>query len=159
MTCTVSGCYIKHYARGYCSPHYTEWRKDAAPRCSVDGCEKPVVARTVCKMHYMRLRTHGDVTVVLVGGNKGQQCRESSPTWKGAQVSYSGAHMRVKAQRGEARAHTCECGRPAAHWAYDHDDPNVLTSPDGRPYSADPDHYRPMCVPCHKKLDLTVLGT
>lgn len=45
------------------------------------------------------------------------------------------------------------CGQPASQWSYDHADPDERTSELGS-YSADPDHYRPLCVPCHKTSDL-----
>ena len=72
---------------------------------------------------------------------------------RNAQVSYSGAHMRVRSDRGSATSHTCACGRRAAQWAYTHDDPDELTSPEGT-YSADPARYVALCVPCHKRADL-----
>jgi len=112
----------------------------------------------VCKTHYHRLLKHGDVTTVLVGGNKGHMKGERGSNWKGSQIGYSGAHMRVRAQRGSVRSFQCECGKGAAHWAYDHADPAELLSPEGRLYSADPNHYRPLCVSCHKKADLAVIG-
>lgn len=130
----------------------------ATRTCTIEDCARKHMAQGYCALHYKRLLKHGDVTTVLVGGNKGQQRAETHPGWKGNQISYSGAHMRVRAQCGDARALTCRCGQPAAHWAYDHTDPDALRSPDGRPYSADPSHYQPMCVPCHKKADLALLA-
>lgn len=75
------------------------------------------------------------------------------PGWKGDELTYSGAHMRVRRDLGSARAFTCRCGAQAKQWAYDHADPNELQSSGGA-YSADPAHYSPMCVSCHKKADM-----
>lgn len=75
--------------------------------------------------------------------------------------TYLGAHYRVHAERGRASEHTCPCGAPAAQWAYDHADPEELTeariNQGGRRrvmrYSAKPEHYVAMCVPCHVRWD------
>jgi hypothetical protein len=77
--------------------------------------------------------------------------------WKADGLTYSGAHMRVRAVRGQASTHTCGCGAPAMQWAYRHDDPNELHSDTGA-YSADPRHYDALCVPCHKRADLARIG-
>ena len=75
-------------------------------------------------------------------------------------VRYTSAHDRVRRKYGKSSDHACvECGGPASHWAYDHNDPDELLA-DGYsanpiPYSLKPDHYRPMCVPCHKAFDLS----
>lgn len=124
--------------------------------CSVGGCERRVRARRLCSMHYKRWLKHGDPTQVLTGGNKGHLTGELNPFWRGDHVTYSGAHMRVRAVRGPAAAQTCPCGVAAAHWAYDNADPDERIHRDGRRYSADPDHYRAMCVSCHKLFDLAV---
>lgn len=74
-TCTVDGCKKPHLARGWCSAHYSRWRKygdvhcvkrrgwyrkatDAV--CSIDECDDPVLSRGWCSMHYGRWRVHGD---------------------------------------------------------------------------------------------------
>lgn len=75
---------------------------------------------------------------------------------------YNSAHLRVRQARGPARKHTCPCGRPAAQWAYDHNDPDPRTesvrTPRGRTlvvtWSDDPAHYVAMCYRCHARLDL-----
>lgn len=46
------------------------------------------------------------------------------------------------------------CGDQARHWAYDHADPDEIHRPDGIAYSGKPEHYVPLCVPCHKRADL-----
>lgn len=121
-------------------------------KCTVDGCEKRHNAHGLCSMHGSRLERTGSVHGVR------KQSRESHPQWKGHAVSYGGAHRRVYRERGRATDQICPCGSKAAHWAYDHADPDELTelTPGGiRYYSPDPTHYVAMCVPCHKKSDLT----
>ena len=70
--------------------------------------------------------------------------------------SYTAVHHRLRAQRGRASDHVCECGAPAKHWSYDRLDPNELQGvKNGRPvrYSADLDHYQPRCVSCNARRD------
>lgn len=72
---------------------------------------------------------------------------------------YTAMHMRVKRLRGPARAYPCAakgCRRKAAQWAYDGMDPMPLTERRSGSlyyYSTDPDHYVPMCIPCHRAYD------
>lgn len=71
-----------------------------------------------------------------------------------ASPSYEAMHSRLKHRKGLARRLPCvDCGAPARHWSYDHKDPNELTSPTGREYSANPEHYQPRCRSCHHELD------
>jgi hypothetical protein len=71
--------------------------------------------------------------------------------------TYHGAHERVRRSRGLASEWFCtDCPTPtsAAEWSYDGLDPDDLTEPaNGRKYSANPDHYQPRCVPCHRQHD------
>jgi hypothetical protein len=85
-------------------------------------------------------------------------CRDTSgdknAKWRGNDIGYEAAHFRVKAIWGTARDHTCRhCAGPAAHWAYDHGDPNEKLDPEQGPYSTDPAHYFPLCVRCHLAFD------
>lgn len=74
-------------------------------------------------------------------------------------IGYRAAHMRVVAARGAAAWWPCaaECGRRAAEWAYQHDDPEELVATVNggqiRHYSTDSSRYRPLCVPCHRRYD------
>lgn len=77
-----------------------------------------------------------------------------NPSYKADTVGYSGAHARVRSARGPARDRVCQCGAPARHWSYRHDDPEEQVSTDGLPYSVDPEHYDALCTSCHKRRDL-----
>lgn len=164
-TCVVPDCSRKRRsARSrHCEAHYYRLRRsgslDLKPRpvrgaCTVDECGR--IAATIggmCGMHAQRVKKHGDPTVVLYV--KGEVA-DAHPSWRGADITYSGAHSRVRAARGAARGPRCvDCDAPAKHWSYSHDDPNELVSDEG-PYSADVEHYAPRCVSCHKTFDLLV---
>lgn len=80
--------------------------------------------------------------------------RTLTGTYVSRPLTYNAAHKRVYRLHGPARARACvQCGQPAAHWAYDNLDPNERTAREGR-YSPDPEHYQPMCQPCHQHFDL-----
>lgn len=67
--------------------------------------------------------------------------------------SYSTTHRWLSQARGRPSTHACvECGGCAEEWAYDHADPNELTSSKG-PYSPQYGHYQPMCRRCHRLFD------
>jgi len=61
-------------------------------------------------------------------------------------IGYRGRHLRVQRARGSANEHACVdgCGRQAEEWAQIH-------GTDG----ADPEHYVPRCVKCHRAYDGT----
>ena len=123
-------------------------------KCSIEGCEKPSRARGWCDMHYRRWKTHGDPNIVKLACFR---TGAASNAWYGDRVSYGGAHQRVRRVRGSASKFSCECGNRADHWAYDHRDPSELIGESrgySVPYSADPNHYQPMCASCHMKYDL-----
>lgn len=127
--------------------------------CSVPRCDAPLHQRTYCAKHYMRWYRHGHTDSL----NR-QRCANTSCMRKHTKrgyhyayrtigLTYAGAHIRVNAQRGEARMWRCHtCDSLASHWAYNHQDSNEMVE-HGLPYSADPWCYRPMCVPCHKTSD------
>lgn len=77
----------------------------------------------------------------------------------GDEPGYRAAHARVKRVHGPASRHECvECGGRAAHWSYDHEDPDeryaLGYSRNPVAYSAKTEHYQARCVPCHKRYDL-----
>ncbi len=68
-----------------------------------------------------------------------------SPSWRGDDVGYFGAHSRTVRTRGLATEHVCQdCTEPAAEWSY--------TEAPGE-WSPDPAHYVPRCKSCHKRHD------
>lgn len=169
-TCSVPACpnLAKRVGRsGLCSAHYArkyrhgdvladvplQPKGQPKPRCSIDGCDRPAASRGWCSMHYWRWRKNGDPLNV-----RPNRQGENSNSWRGVDVGYGGAHERVRALHGSPRSHRCvQCGNQAAHWAYDHADPNEMVGLNRGvrcAYSADPDHYQAMCVPCHKRFDL-----
>lgn len=115
--------------------------------CSVGDCDRPTYCKSWCKAHYNRHYRTGTITNAPIGVFGG--------SWsKGSGVTYGAAHRRIYTERGPALEHDCAtCGGPAAHWAYDHQDPNELTSPEGWAYSPDPNRYTALCVPCHSIFD------
>lgn len=77
-----------------------------------------------------------------------------NPTYNSSVYAYLQAHRVVVKLKGRAKTHTCVmCDNRADHWSYNHTDPNPLRTDDGRPYSNNPDHYRPRCATCHQRFD------
>ena len=166
-TCSVGGCEARVKSRGWCNSHYERWRLTGdvgADRpighfhperdgCSVEGCGRPYLAVGFCALHWKRNDIWGDPNYVTPLGFK-----VNANAWKGKGVTYAGAHRRLLRYRGLATVYACvRCGGPAHQWSYDHADPDERFGTVGGyviPYSADPDHYRPMCRSCHKRFDL-----
>lgn len=118
-------------------PANPKW-KGGIPNCQ--GCGKP------CK----RGRQHCQSCRVRTG--------DKGSNWRGDAIEYAGAHGRVVALRGLASSHPCKhCGGGGAtEWAYDHLDPDERRNVVGRdrsPFSLKPEHYVPLCVPCHRHFD------
>lgn len=177
-TCQISGCGLRVKRKGLCYGHYMkQWRYGdplheprrthvdlvghrfglLVVRGYVQG-GRSNVSRWLCDCDC------GATTLVRTGDlNRGTvtTCAASSHTFEET-AEYSAAHERVRVAKGSASTYPCvDCGGPAAHWSYDHADPDERTS--GRvkgnpPYSLDPDHYDPRCVACHKVFDLDYLG-
>lgn len=66
---------------------------------------------------------------------------------------YYYAHHKVRKERGPASKLTCSCGNQAEQWAYNHSDPNGLSTKFGYPYSTSPSFYEAMCRKCHSMFD------
>ncbi len=77
---------------------------------------------------------------------------------RGKELGYGQMHKRIRKERGPAANQVCtDCGKPAAHWAYDHTDPNPSVGLAAKgievQYSLDIDRYDPLCRSCHAKRD------
>jgi hypothetical protein len=71
----------------------------------------------------------------------------------GTAQGYRDTHKRLREARGPASGHTCACcGVMARHWSYDRQAPDERWCHIG-PYSADLDHYQPVCASCHVHRD------
>lgn len=145
--CTIDGCERTVSARGWCLYHYSRWyRQQVIPElCTIDGCESPQSARGWCNRHYKRWEIYGDPTAQGVG--RGRRRRRDD-------IGYSGAHVRVRADLGSPSTYSCvNCGARAQEWAYDHSDPDERVSSKWRVYSVKVEHYKPMCLSCHRLSD------
>lgn len=71
--------------------------------------------------------------------------------------TYATAHSWIWDTKGPAAEHQCvQCGKTAQDWAYDGEDPLEVVAQfthKGLAYSLNPDHYQPMCKPCHSAFD------
>lgn len=130
-------------------------------KCAVEGCDRTNrITKGWCWTHYMRWYSKGEVGPAKIE-NQGQGRPvggDRHPNYLGNSVGYSGAHRRIRDMRGPAKYYRCaHCKKAAKHWAYDRDDPNELTGPEG-PYSALMTHYIPLCVSCHRIFDAAAIG-
>lgn len=73
-TCSIDGCERPTNARGWCSAHYTRYRRHGdtgpaevgpSPGCKIAGCERRHSSLGLCAMHYHRQRRYGDPEYVL----------------------------------------------------------------------------------------------
>lgn len=162
--CTVAGCERGDIAnsRGMCRMHYQRWWRSRQPECVVDGCGKPDSGGGYCSMHRTRIQRHGSPLVVIPPSERKWPGRKMlrGPehwNWSGEDASYGAAHRRVRRAKGSAAGYLCtHCLQQASHWAYDHTDPNAhteLVNGSVLAYSLNPDHYMPLCVPCHRQYD------
>lgn len=168
--CSVDGCTSRCHGRGLCRTHYKRWRKHGDTEtvkrvyrgpdiCTVPGCDRSEPTRRgMCTLHYQRWAKTGDPEVV--------QLREypSGPdhhAWTD-EPAYRTVHARLDREQGSATSHRCAvCNDAAEQWAYDHNDPDerigVVSGGAAVPYSVKPEHYRPLCHACHRRVDLRSL--
>ena len=125
----------------------------ATRTCSVTVCDRPVHCRGWCNTHYMRWLRTGSPDVIRPSGH---QPGAAHPLWRGNDITYTAAHLRLAKLKGSAAGHRCaDCSARAVHWSYDHRDPDEITRPGSRPYSfsTKPEHYQPRCSSCHVNFD------
>lgn len=75
-------------------------------------------------------------------------------------IGYGAAHAHVARTKGRAGDKTCRCGAPAHAWAYMYGCPGEQPArprKNGRQddgiYCVHPEHYTPLCRPCHWAVD------
>lgn len=166
--CSVDECDRKPRSRvaEYCEMHYYRLRRNGtletvAPRvpdapCIVEGCGVPAFTiKGECRNHALWRKRNGD----YINRNHG------SLHWKWLEpdeLTWSAIHQRVRKTFGKAREYDCvDCGKRAAHWSYNHQDPNErLDEVAGYviPVGTSIEFYEPRCVPCHKRLDLAKIA-
>lgn len=165
-TCVVLECETPDVGpHGYCGKHWIAWKRYGDPDvrkrfrtfCTIEGCDAPTHGRGLCSAHWARRKRTGDA----LGSNPRIQTGDANPGWLGNDVSYAGAHARVRRMHGVARLHKCvDCGGGAEHWSYNHKDPDAImgTLADGSsaPFSLKIECYEPRCPSCHKRFDNSV---
>ena len=169
-TCTLEECAKPVKRKGLCYGHYMKQWRYGDPRFQQTFEHEDLTGRRFGKLTVVR-RADGmwrcacacgaDTTVRIGDLKRGttQTCGNRKIHHRRDDVGTRAAHDRVRTDRGPATDYACtDCGRPAAHWSYDHRDPDERTSPEGYPYSLNTEHYEPRCVPCHKHFDLNFLG-
>ena len=168
--CTVDNCTKPIKRRGYCYGHYMKaWRYGTPtpehPARYADLTRHRFGTLTIiaryegmwlahCDCGRYRIARVGDINRTLDATTCGIPGQHLAPA-----PSYGAAHERVKRLHGAPSTHDCiDCGNTAAHWSYNHSDPDELyaegLSANPIAYSPDPQHYSARCVPCHKRYDL-----
>lgn len=165
--CSLPDCSRPIKRHGYCYRHYMKWWRYGDPAWTQPKRRRDltgerfgllVVIKELDPSHWLCRCECGNETRVrgssLTSGGT-VTCNQTEAKHRRAEwVDYSGAHSRVRYDKGPASAHRCvDCGGPAAEWSYDHSDPNELHSDKGYAYSLDSDHYQPRCAQCHRTFD------
>lgn len=170
-TCSLPDCGKPLRRAGYCYGHYMKaWRYGTPtpdhPSRVVDIKGQRFGTLTVierrgfqwhceCDCGRTRLVSAGD----LNRHGDANTCGHRPTHRRRDDAGYSAAHDRVRRDIGPVHDYCCvNCGEPAKHWSYDHDDPDELLeyglSANAVAYSLKPEHYSPRCVSCHKRYDL-----
>lgn len=179
LPCQIEGCEApRHQYQRYCGSHYMKWYRHGDPffqqthdhadltgeRFGMLTAVSYTPATDALPPTWLCKCDCGTTTSVRTGDlNSGNitSCGDPKHRWQD-DVEYGAAHCRVRFHRGSASAQSCvDCGAAAAHWSYDHADPDERTSTTvkGNPaYSLKIEHYVPRCVPCHKAFDLARLA-
>lgn len=150
------GHYMKNWRYGTPTPQFQHWVDIQGQRFGTLQVLERVDNKWLCQCDCGKQRTAsaGDLNRTGQDSTCGDRTAHRRPD-----SGYSAAHERVRSDRGPIKAQCCiDCGSPAQHWSYNHDDPNELHAHglSSRPiaYSLNPSHYSSRCVPCHKTFDL-----
>ena len=167
--CEVSFCSkpVRSGKAALCEGHYNQKRKgkpftELKPRrieggCGVAGCELPRRRGRYCPKHTARIARHGDPHKVIPHSERNFLTGEDHPKWTGDEATYNAVHMRLRTQRGSASEYRCiSCPAVAEQWAYVHNRERSATAVEG-PYSVVLADYEPMCVRCHKRMDMDIV--
>jgi hypothetical protein len=90
-TCSIDGCGLKHYGRGWCSKHYTRWRRHGTPF-------GPSRSEHIAALNRVSKRRHGYATIGNVSrthiswGQMLQRCENPNHT---AYERYGGRGVKV----------------------------------------------------------------
>lgn len=184
-TCSLADCERPLKRKGYCYAHYMKnWRygtptppfgymldeREPRPPMRPSTKRPDLTGRRYGLLLVIRRVRYGwecrcdcgRVVIRKAGGlNRGdnRSCGDRPTHHRTDSAGYGAAHDRVRRDRGRIGLHVCvNCGDPARHWSYNHDDPDELyaegLSAHPVAYSLKPEHYSPRCVPCHKRYDL-----
>lgn len=167
-TCSVPDCGRQVLCKSLCQRHYYyQWRYGSPTPSRPKGVHNDLTGRRFGALVAVafvlgraswlcRCDCGQDTTVPtqdLTAGNTAS-CGCRRVIRRDGSVSYTAAHDRLTIDLGRAADQECaDCGKPAAHWSYDHTDPAELTDWRGHPYSLDTAHYAPRCYSCHRRLD------
>ena len=115
-------------------------------KCSIRDCanEGKYLSTGWCQTHYHRYWRTGSTELL--------------PKSLRSDLTYRGAHSRVRATFGAATKYPCvRCENTADEWAYDGTDPTerneLIRGVYPVKYSVWPEFYMPMCFPCHRMFD------
>lgn len=86
-TCIIANCGKAIFARGWCSAHYTRWKRHGDPLagrayyrqpnpvCVEQGCDRPSHATGLCSTHYGQRRVQVAVSCAVEGCEEPVTCR------------------------------------------------------------------------------------
>jgi hypothetical protein len=185
--CMEDGCSLSIISRGYCRRHYSQHRNKGEftkEVCAVEDCDKSLYARNYCQNHYSNFLRSGyplgvraerddfpcDCGKPVYARGMCKACYSRSwyreaevtpqPEHRKEFVEYSGAHLRLRSDRGRAKSHECvDCGGPAEEWSLNPDAETLVSRRGARigsRYSLNSWDYSPRCKPCHIALDVAV---
>jgi hypothetical protein len=119
--------------------------------CEALDCDAPGKKGTAryCSKHAARISRHGSPDIVIAPADRNMPRGPANPKWTKV-PSYWAIHQRLVKTLGRAKTHTCQCGQPAAQWAYT----GPREAGQRLPHSGDMNDYEAMCVRCHKRMDM-----